>query len=364
MLRGAVISQQSTSSKWTVERMRKYFDTVDDIKLSDIEVNLGEREKVLHDGRPLGEYDCIYAKGSFRFAALLRSITTFLADKAYMPIKPNAFTIVHNKLLTHLELEKGGIPMPKTYISSTTAAAKKVLESLNYPIIMKFPSGTQGKGVMFADSYSSAITLLDALATLNQPFIIQEYVETGGTDVRAIVVGDKVVAAMKRKAEHGEKRANIHAGGKGEAYELDMRTKQIAVKTAKLLGTDICGVDILEGHKGPVVIEANISPGLQGITEYTGIDVADRIARFLYERASGKTQAERKNGAAQILSTVGIKTTGNGCQHLLTNISYRGNRILLPEILTMISRFKDGEDVVIDVCKGRIVIKEEDVTKD
>ena len=93
---------------------------------------------------------------------------------------------------------------------------KELLTKVNYPIVMKFPEGTQGKGVMFADSISSASSMLDALGALRQPFIIQEYVETGGRDIRALVVGDKVIAAMCRQAQRDEKRANIHAGGSGE----------------------------------------------------------------------------------------------------------------------------------------------------
>ena len=113
----------------------------------------------------------------------------------------------------------------------------EVLKKVNYPIIMKFPKGTQGKGVMVADSFAGASSLLDALDFLKQPFIIQEFIETDGSDVRAIVIGDKVVASMARRAKEDEKRANIHAGGKGEAITLDSHTKKIAIDTAKVLKT-------------------------------------------------------------------------------------------------------------------------------
>src|SRR3989338_4430846 len=148
---------------------------------------------------------------------------------------------------------------------------------------MKFPEGTQGKGVMFADSISSASSLLDALGVLNQPFIIQEYIDTGGTDIRALVVGDKVIAAMRRTAQTEEKRANIHAGGKGEPVQLNHETIHAALAAAKVLKADICGVDILEGPTGPLVIEANISPGLQGLGKVSTLDLPDQIASFLHQ---------------------------------------------------------------------------------
>ena len=106
--------------------------------------------------------------------------------------------------------------MPDTYVVSSIEAAKKILKQVKYPIILKFPHGTQGKGVMIADSFAAASSMLDTIESLKQPFLVQEYVETEGSDIRAFVVGDKVVAAYKRKAAIGEKRSNIHAGGKGE----------------------------------------------------------------------------------------------------------------------------------------------------
>jgi ribosomal protein S6--L-glutamate ligase len=256
----ALISLGSKSSKWTAKAMKNYFRTVDELDIRDIEVTLGPKKAVvLYQGKPIEKYDCIFAKGSFRYAPLLSAITSILSRESYMPIGSEAFSIVHDKLLTQIVLQQNGIPMPATYLAATADAAKKILEKMNYPIIMKFPQGTQGKGVMFADSFASANSMMDALTALRQPFLIQEYVETEGADLRVIVVGDRVVAAMERKAEVGEKRANIHAGGKGKAIKVDPVTSKIAVKAAKVLGADVCAIDILEGHKGPLVIEANIS---------------------------------------------------------------------------------------------------------
>jgi len=358
-MKAALMSLGSKSSVMTVEAMKKYFKIVDHINLKGMEVMLGSKGlSILTEGKELKKYDCIYAKGSFRYAPLLRSITTAYYDTTYMPIKPNTFTIGHDKLLTHLALQYYKIPMPDTYVVSSTEAAKKILGQVNYPIILKFPHGTQGKGVMFADSFAAASSMLDAIETLKQPFLIQEYVETDDSDIRAFVVGDKVVASMKRKAIVGEKRANIHSGASGEPLILDAHTQKIAVKTAKSIGAEICAVDILETVKGPQVIEANLSPGLQGITEITKIDVADKIAKFLHKRTSESAEKGKKTETTKMFADLGIKESGKGSeQQIVANLDFRSDRILLPKIITSITKFDEGDEVVIKSIKGKISLE-------
>jgi len=278
---------------------------------------------------------------------------------AYMPLPPFSYTIVHNKLLSHLVMEQHNIPMPNTYISPTVDAAKELLQIVNYPIVMKFPQGTQGKGVMFADSISSASSVLDALDSLNQPFLIQEYIETGGTDIRALVVGDKVVTAMQRTATAEEKRANIHAGGSGQAILLSRACINIALDTAKALQSDICGVDILEGPRGPVVIEANISPGLQGLQTCSTIDIADEIARFLFRKTEGKSAGVRKQAAADVMRDININQTAS--EEIISSLQLRGNKILLPEFVTNITGFDDRKEYTIKAKKDSLEIKKFDI---
>jgi len=361
VLKAAVISLGSKSSKMVIKAMQKYFKVVDSLNIKDIEVNLTPKGAgILHKGQPLEQYDCIYAKGSFRYAPLLRAITIVASQNAYMPIQPEAFTIGHDKILTHLKLQEHNVPTPHTYLSATSDSTKKVLEKINYPIIMKFPSGTQGKGVMFAESFAAASSMLDALTALRQPFLIQEYIETGSTDIRALVVGDKVIASMQRTAELGEKRANIHAGGIGTPHKIDAYMQKIAVNTAHALGADICAVDMLESVKGPLIIEANISPGLQGITEATKTDVAAKIARFLHQKTREFVSKKKKSQSAEIMRE--ISTAGNG-QEIITNLDIRGERILLPEIVTKESKFSEKDEVVLSVKKGKLVIEKVDIKK-
>jgi ribosomal protein S6--L-glutamate ligase len=362
-LKGAVVSLGSKSSLMVAEAMKKYFDEVDMVQLKDIEVSLGKESGVFYEGKPLKKYDCIYLKGSFRYANLLRSIASMLEDKMpYMPLASSAFTIVHNKLLTHLILQQHNIAMPKTYISSTVEAAKDVLKKVKYPVVMKFPEGTQGKGVMFADSISSASSMLDALGALKQPFIVQEYVDTGGSDIRAFVVGDKVVAAMRRKAQREEKRANIHIGGEGEYVELDRIARKLAVDTAKALKTDICGVDILEGAFGPVVIEANVSPGLQGLSKISKVNVADEIARFLFKKTERIVSLSKEVRKTETMKNILVDDNGKAEEEIITSLDFRGERILLPELVTKMAEFDERKEYTIKAKKGKVEIEEFDVS--
>jgi ribosomal protein S6--L-glutamate ligase len=355
-MKAAVISMGSVSSQWVIEAMKKYFDEVDNLDLKEIEVNTVGKLEVLYKGKEIEEYDCVYIKGSFRFQPIMRAIATALHGVTYTPITPHAFTTGHDKVLTQLELQKNSIPMPKTYLASSVDAAKKVLEKINYPIIMKFPSGTQGKGVMFADSFASASSMMDALSALRQPFLIQEYVETGGVDTRAIVVGDKVVASMNRESKEGEARANIHAGGTGKMCILDAYTKKMAVEAAKVVGADVCAVDILESIKGPLIIELNLSPGLQGVTKATKIDVADKIAKFFYQEAKKMKESGKKEGSSKIMADLGIKQ-GEQLKEIVTTLDFRGHRILLPAAIANITKFNDKEEYCIEADKGSLSIQ-------
>ncbi len=354
----AIISLGSKSSLMVAEAAKKYFEQVELIDLKHIEVRLGKDGGIFYQNKPFENYDCVYVKGSFRYANLLQSIAAMLQGKIpYMPLPAHSFNTVHNKLLTHLVLQQHNLPMPKTYIPSTTEAARELLKKVSYPIVMKFPEGTQGKGVMFADSYGSASSLLDALGALNQPFIIQEYIETGGTDIRVLVVGDRVVGAMKRKAQTEEKRANIHAGGTGQSVQLSREVINLAIDAAQALQVGICGVDILEGPRGPLVIEANISPGLQGLSKVVTIDVADEIAQFLAEKTSQALGIKKDKVTKEMLDEITKDGPKEG-QEVVTKLTFRGERILLPEFVTRIADFSDRKEYSVKAEKGRLEINE------
>ncbi len=356
-MRAAIISQGSTSSQWTAAAMEKHFDHVDHLLLKDLELSMnGKKLEMLYKGNPIPKYDCVFLKGSFNYSSMLHAISKSLPKETFQPINAEAFHIGHDKLSTHLVLQQHNIPMPTTYLA-TSETFHQLLDRVNYPIVVKFPSGTGGRGVMFAESKSSASSLLDALVSLKQPFLIQEYIETGGVDIRLFVVGDKVVAGMKRKATPGEKRANLHSGGHGEPFTPDAAMKKIALKTAKSVGAEVCGIDLLEGPTGPLVVEVNLSPGLQGVTQNNDVDVADHIAKYLAARAHQHKDTDKKPSAESILAELGVDNAKEKMQSIITGLDFRSDRILLPKILSKLTSFREDEEVEIDATKDEIRIK-------
>ncbi len=350
-MRAAVISMGSISSKMVAEAMKKYFEEVDQLDIKEFDVNLGKEEEILYAGKPIAQYDCIYLKGSGRYANLLRSIANILGKKTFIPIKPAAFTTGHDKLLTHIALQKAKIPQPNTYVVATSQAAKKVIKKMHTPIVIKLPTGTHGKGVMLADSYESASSMIDALAVLKQPFLLQEYIETDGKDTRALIVGNEIVASMKRTAETGEKRSNLHTGGKGESTVLSAQSKKIALNAARAIGAEICGVDMLESVRGTRVIEVNISPGLQGINKTTDVNIPDVIAKYLFERT--KACKDGKCNQKVVQEIIGQQEV----KEIITAVDFRGERVLLPSIASKIAKLSEDDEIILKLSKGRIEIE-------
>lgn len=358
-MNAALISLGSKSSEWTYNEMLKVFDEVDLIDVRKIEVDISNKPLILYDGKPMPHYDCVYAKGSYKYAMILRAIIDVIQSyqhKVYSPIAADSYTNGHDKILTHLKLLHNQIPTPITHIAASPNAAKNILEKMDYPIIMKIPSGTQGKGVMFADSFAAASSMLDTLTTLKQPFLIQEYIETASKDLRVIVIGGEVVATMGRQGSSEEKRANIHAGGTGKVVSVSEEVKRIAIKSAKIMNADICAVDILDSElKGPLVIEVNLSPGLQGITKATGINVAKKIADFLAMKTSEILEKSEKEKTKNVMDDL-EKNSNDSCVSIITNLSARGAKLILPEIAHKMSKITDDTEVELKICPGSIVI--------
>ena len=280
----AIISLNGKSSKMIGVECKKYFDKVDLLNLRNFEVQVNGKVKIANCQKEMEKYDCIYIRGSYKYALLQRSITRALNQDVYLPIKPNAFTLGHDKFLTLLELQKNGIAIPRTHFAATTRIAKKILDEVGFPVIMKVSEGTHGRGVMIAESKKSAYTILDLLEVFNKPYLIQEFVQTKNTsDIRVVVFKEKVLAAYKRVAGEGEIRANIHAGGTRQTHNLTEEEKTLAIESAKAIGADLCGVDILNAEN-PSVIEINLSPGVSNLAEVCDLNVPALIAKELYEQ--------------------------------------------------------------------------------
>lgn len=192
-----------------------------------------------------------------------------------------------DKLRAFQFLAQAGLPLPVTAFARSIKDTQGLIDMVGGPpVIVKLLEGTQGRGVVLAETKKAAESVIDAFRQLDANFLVQEFVkEAKGVDVRAFVVGGRVVAAMTRTGAPGEFRSNLHRGGKAEATKLSTKERRTAVRAAKTLGLNVAGVDMLRSERGPLIMEVNSSPGLEGIEEATGVDVAGEIIEFVESHA-------------------------------------------------------------------------------
>lgn len=165
------------------------------------------------------------------------------------------------------------------------------------PLVIKLLEGTHGRGVVLADTKSAATGIIQSFKALKAHFLVQEFIkEAGGSDIRAFVIGNRVIAAMMRSGKEGEFRSNIHLGGSAQTIKITPEERSTAVRAARSLGLNVAGVDILRSNHGPVVMEVNSSPGLEGIENATGIDVAGKMISFIEKNAKPKKTKTRGKG--------------------------------------------------------------------
>lgn len=192
-----------------------------------------------------------------------------------------------DKLRSLQILSRHGIGMPLTGFAHSPGNTKDLINLVGgAPLIVKLLEGTQGKGIVLAETRKAAETTIDAFRQLKVNFLVQEFIkEAGGADIRCFVVGNRVVAAMMRSAPPGEFRSNLHRGGTASLVKLTPTERRTAVRSAKLLGLNVAGVDILRSERGPLVMEVNSSPGLEGIENATGKDISGMIIEFIEKNA-------------------------------------------------------------------------------
>ena len=198
-----------------------------------------------------------------------------------------------DKLRAHQFLAKKGIALPRTAFAHQADAADDLVKSVGGPpVIVKLLEGTQGVGVVLCETRKAAESVIQAFRGMKAHLIVQEFVkEAGGADMRLLVVGDRVVAGMRRQAAEGEFRSNIHRGGSAHALKITPEQRRTAVLATKTLGLRVAGVDLLPSARGPLVLEVNSSPGLEGIERSTHVDVADKIIAYCEKNAGGSPAA-------------------------------------------------------------------------
>jgi ribosomal protein S6--L-glutamate ligase len=203
-----------------------------------------------------------------------------------------------DKLRTLQLLSRKGIGLPVTGFAHSTNDVKGLIEIAGgAPLVVKLLEGTQGIGVVLCETGNAAESVIEAFRGLNANILVQEFIaEAKGADIRAFVIGDKVVASMKRQGAEGEFRSNLHRGGHAEKIKLSPEERSTATRAAKAMGLRVAGVDLLRSNHGPVVMEINSSPGLEGIEKATGVDVAAKIIDYVAKHAEGGTQQDRITG--------------------------------------------------------------------
>ncbi len=202
-----------------------------------------------------------------------------------------------DKLRSLQLLARKGIGLPVTTFAHDTRASKNLISICGgAPLVIKLLEGTQGVGVVLAETTKAAESVIEAFRGLNANILVQEFIaEAGGADIRCLVVGEKVVAAIKRQAKEGEFRSNLHRGGSASVVKITPEERSTAVRAANIMGLNVAGVDILRSNHGPVVMEVNSSPGLEGVETATGKDVAGMIVSFIEKNAAkGKTRTRGK----------------------------------------------------------------------
>lgn len=199
-----------------------------------------------------------------------------------------------DKLRSTQLLAKAGVGIPKTVFARETADFDDVLEQVGgAPAIIKVARGTHGNGVVLAETKKAGMAVMQAFFVEGVNFLVQEYIEeSAGTDIRAFVVGGKVVASMKRQSLDDDFRSNLHQGGEGKIVKLTDEERKTAQKAAKAMGLPICGVDMMRSERGPLVLEVNASPGF-GIEKVTGRNVAEKILDYIEQNAKGKRRRDR-----------------------------------------------------------------------
>ncbi len=256
--------------------------------------------KIHYKGEALPVPDAIIprigASRTFYGTAMVRHLEVM---DAFSTAGSLAISRSRDKLRSLQILSKYGVDMPRTVFASNKSDAKDIIKlSGGTPLVLKILEGTQGVGVVLVDTQKAAKSVLDAFYGMDVNLLVQEFIEeAGGADIRAIVVGGEVVGAMKRQGAEGDFRSNLHQGGSATLHKLTRKEKSTAIAAAKAMGLGVCGVDMIESKRGPLVMEVNSSPGLEGIEKATGLDIAGKIMDYIAKNVTpddGVTKRKRK----------------------------------------------------------------------
>ena len=255
------------------------------------------RPTVMYEGNQITGYDAVIPRIGASITNYGLAVLRQFEMGGVWPLNESvAIGRSRDKLRSMQILAKHGLGLPLTAYANDPKQAEEIIRAVNGPpVVIKLLEGTQGIGVVLAETMSGAKSVIEAFRGANVNILVQEFIkEAGGTDIRALVIGGKVVAAMKRTGAADDFRSNLHRGGSAAVIKITPEERSTAVRAAKHMGLNVCGVDMLRSNHGPVIMEVNSSPGLEGIEKATGKDVAGEIVDFVISHA--KQGATRTRG--------------------------------------------------------------------
>jgi len=243
-----------------------------------------DKPTIFYKGESLSYLDAVIprigASVTFYGTAVVRQ---FEMMNVFSAVESQALVRSRDKLRSLQILAKAGVGLPKTVFTNYSKEVNKLIDSVGgAPLIVKLLEGTQGYGVVLAPTKKAAQSIIEAFHSMKARVIVQEFIqESKGADIRAFVVNGRVVGAMKRQGKEGEFRSNLHQGGTGSLIKLSKREREVALTAAQAMGLPIAGVDMLQSERGPLILEVNSSPGLEGIEKATGKDIAESIIKYV-----------------------------------------------------------------------------------
>ena len=272
----------STQSLLKAGAKRKHVMEVLDPSHCSLSIENGKSVVRFHD-EIVDDLDAIIprigASNTYYGATLVRH---FNAMNVFSVVSAGAILQTRDKWTCSQLLSTFNVPIPKTILGSSSNLEYLLSNFKNEPVIIKILEGTHGNGVILADTYLSALSTIETLKTAGVKFLLQEYIEESkGTDLRVIVVDGKVVSAMKRQSKEGDFRSNLHRGGSSAKINLSYEEENIALRAAKAMKLGVCGIDILQSSRGPLVLEINSSPGLEGIEKTTEVNISEKIISYI-----------------------------------------------------------------------------------
>ncbi|EKE85271.1 30S ribosomal protein S6--L-glutamate ligase [Idiomarina xiamenensis] len=301
-MRIAILSRDKRlySTRRLVEAAQQSGHEVDVLDPLSCYMNINARESSIHmKGSELPAYDAVIprigASVTFYGTAVLRQ---FEMMGVYPLNESVAISRSRDKLRSLQLLSRKGIGLPTTGFANKPQDIPDLIDMVGgAPLVIKLLEGTQGIGVVLAETRQAAESVIEAFMGMRANIMVQEYIrEAGGADIRCFVIGDKVIAAMKRQAKEGEFRSNLHRGGSASLVKLTPAERATAIKAAKTMGLNVAGVDILRSNHGPLVMEVNSSPGLEGIESATSKDVAKQIIGFIEKNAKANRTRTKGRG--------------------------------------------------------------------